>query len=333
MAAFDGEIARPGRAGAQHRRVKFLDEIFRGIILSDFRIGDKHHALLRQQVDAALEDVLVELHIRDAVHQQSADAVRPLEYRHRVARLVQLRRRAQACRAGTDHRDRLAGARLRRLGCHPALVPTAVDDGDLDVFDRDGRLVDAQHAGTFARGRADTARKLGEIVCLVQSREGLLPQPAVDQVIPLGDQVADGAARRHAAEQRAGMAKRDAAIHAARALLLEFLHRHVQVKLLPVANAFRRRAVRRQLAFDLQKSSWFAHGCLLTDVKKCQTGQNHYNPRQHLLPVPTVSSVLTRQFPPTRARSWAFCSKAAMIASSPLKPVAFTRCVASMTRL
>ena len=47
------------------------------------------------------------------------------------------------------------------------------------------------------------------------------------------------------------MAKGNAAIHATRALLLEFVHRHVQVELLPVANAFRRRTVRWQLAFDL----------------------------------------------------------------------------------
>ena len=108
----------------------------------------------------------------------------------------------------------------------------------LDVLDGDGRGVDAEDAGAFAGGRADAAGEFGEVIGLVQAVEGFLPQAAIDQVVPFGDQVVDRAAGGHAAEQRAGVAERHAAIHAARALLAQLRFVEVVVELVPVADAF-----------------------------------------------------------------------------------------------
>ncbi len=207
---------------------------------------------------------LVELHVRDAVHQQAARAVLALEHGHFVAGAVQLLRGGESRRAGADHGHLLAGARRRRLGQHPAFVPAAVDDLVLDVLDRDRRLVDAEHARAFARRRADAAGELREVVGHVQAVERLAPEPAVDQVVPLRDHVVDRAARGHAADQLAGVAERHAAVHAARALLAQALLLQVRVELVPVADPLQRRAVDRQFAQVFDESGWLAHRRLLS---------------------------------------------------------------------
>ena len=122
-----------------------------------------------------------------------------LEDRDRVAGAVELRGGGEAGRAGADHGDLLAGARRRRLGRDPALLPAAVDDGVLDALDGHRRGVDAEHARALAGRRADAAGELREVVGLVQALERLAPEAAVDEVVPLRDQVVDRAARGHAA--------------------------------------------------------------------------------------------------------------------------------------
>ena len=143
---------------------------------------------------------LVELHVRDAVHQQAAGAVVALEHGHEVTGPVQLRRGGETRRPGADHRDLLAGA--RRAAAAAATQPSSKPRSmicALDVLDRDRRLVDAEHARALAGRRADAPGELREVVRHVQPLERLAPQPAVDEVVPLRDQVVDRAARGHAA--------------------------------------------------------------------------------------------------------------------------------------
>ena len=89
-----------------------------------------------------------------------------------------------------------------------------------DALDCHGRRIDAQHAGSLARGGADAAGELGKIVRLVQAVERLAPQAAIDEVVPFGDQIVDRTAGRHAGHQVARVAKRNAAIHAAGSLIV-----------------------------------------------------------------------------------------------------------------
>src|SRR2546421_1351559 len=118
---------------------------------------------------------------------------------------VELRRGAKTGGAGPDDGNFFSGPRLGGLGKDPALLRSFVDDGTLDVFDGDGWGVDSEDARAFARGGADAAGEFGEIVGLVQAVERLPPKAAIDQVVPLRDQVVDRAAGSHAAEQRAVM--------------------------------------------------------------------------------------------------------------------------------
>ena len=90
-----------------------------------------------------------------------------------VAGLVQLLGGGQTRGARADDRDALAGARRRRLRLDPAFGPGAVDDLVLDRLDRDGVVVDAEHARPLARRRAEPAGELGEVVGRVQPLDRL----------------------------------------------------------------------------------------------------------------------------------------------------------------
>ena len=125
-----------------------------------------------------------------------------------------------------------------------------VDDADLDLLDRDRVVVDAEHAGALAGGGAEAARELREVVRGVEAVDGLAPAVPVDEVVPVGDQVAERAAL---------VAEGDAAVHAARALLLELVRLEGQVDLLPVVDALADGTPLGCLALDLEEAGDLAH--------------------------------------------------------------------------
>src|SRR5947208_2742710 len=101
---------------------------------------------------------------------------------------------------------------MRWLGNNPAFFPAFINNSALDGLDGDRGCIDSQNAGAFARRRADSASKLGEVVCFVQPIERFFPQASIDEVVPLGNQVVDRAAGCHSADERSCMAERNAAI-------------------------------------------------------------------------------------------------------------------------
>ena len=133
--------------------------------------------------------------------------------------------------------------RLRR---DPALLPRAVDDRELDLFDRDRVvLADLEHARRFARRGAEPAGELGEVVGRVQLGDRGRPALAVDEVVPIGDQVA---------ERAAVVAEGHAAVHAARALLAQLLVGRAMQELAVVVRALDRVPVGDPVALDLQEA-------------------------------------------------------------------------------
>ena len=142
----------------------------------------------------ALHLVLLELHVRDAVHEEATRLLVTLIDRHEVTRAIQHVCRGEAGGAGADDRDLLAGARARRLGQHPALGEGLVDDGILDVLDRHGRVDESGHARSLARRRTDAAGELGEVVRRAQVVVGVAPPPLEDHRVELRDDVVDRAA-------------------------------------------------------------------------------------------------------------------------------------------
>src|SRR6266545_848632 len=220
LAAFDGQIAGFRRAGAENNGVEIVEQLPGGKRFAHVTAADKLDALLLEDVDAAQDDfLLVELHVRDAVHEQAARSIGAFEDRHRMSGAIELGRGAETGRSRADDGNLLAGAHLGRFGSDPAFVPALVDDGTLDVLDGDGRCVDAEDTRAFAGGRADAAGELREIVGLMQQVDRPAPKAEINQVVPFRDQIVDGATGSHAAEQRAGVTERYAAIHAAGPLL------------------------------------------------------------------------------------------------------------------
>jgi hypothetical protein len=120
----------------------------------------------------------------------------------------------------------------------------------LDRLDADGILVDAQDACLFTRRRADAAGEIRKIVGRVQRLDGGFPVLAVDQVVPVGNDVVDWAPAH---------AERNAAIHAARALPLGLLVGERRDELAIVLLARFLGLVGLFDALELEKSGYFSH--------------------------------------------------------------------------
>jgi hypothetical protein len=125
-----------------------------------------------------------------------------------------------------------------------------IDDGKLDGLDGDGVVVDPQHAGALAWSGAKRAGELGEVVGGVEPDDGLLPFVPVDEVVPVGNEVA---------ERTALMAEGNAAVHAPRALLAELVGRPRQHDLPPVPQPLLHGAIGLLVALELEESGNLAH--------------------------------------------------------------------------
>ncbi len=193
---------------------------------------------------------LFHLELGDAVAEQTADPIGTLEHHHGVPRAVELLGHGEAGRPRAHDGDLLARAHGRHLGPDPAVLERVVDDRDLDGLDGDRVVVDAEHARALARRRAEASRELRKVVRRVQPLDGVAPAVLVDEVVPVGDQVAERAAL---------VAEGNATVHAARALLAEILDREGKVDLPPVVHALGDGARRPLLALDLEKAGGLTH--------------------------------------------------------------------------
>ena len=107
------KIARMLGAHRQHHRVKSLAQILERRF-THVRIGDELDAFGRHLLQAPVDPVLLHLEIRNAVAQQSADAVGFLKHRHRVPGARQLLRRRQPRRTRSRPPPRACRVRISR---------------------------------------------------------------------------------------------------------------------------------------------------------------------------------------------------------------------------
>ena len=176
VAVRDRKIARHGGASRDdHRVVVFLERLQGDVALADEAAGNVLDTLSGHEVDTTLDDVLVELHVGDAVHEKTTNAVRTFVDSHLVAGLVQLVGSSEASGTRTNDGDGLARAPLGRSRDHPAHLEATVDNGTLDGLDANGVLVDAENTSTLTRRRANTASELGEVIGHEEPVEGILP--------------------------------------------------------------------------------------------------------------------------------------------------------------
>ena len=84
----------------------------------------------------------------------------------------------------------------------------------LDRFDAYRIVIDVERTSRFARRGTDAAGELGEVVRRVEDVESRAPLPAIREIVPVRNDVVD---------RTSGLAKRNAAVHAASALPRSFI--------------------------------------------------------------------------------------------------------------
>src|SRR6185503_16488220 len=211
-------------------------------------------ALGHELLHAPLDDRLLDLEVRDAEAHQAARGLVALVQHHPVPGAAQLLGGGHPGRPGADDSDAASGLAARRHRHDPAFVPRAVDDRVLDLLDRDRvALADLQDARRLARRGAKAPGELGEVVRGVQLADGVLPAPAIDEIVPVGDEVA---------QRAAVVAERHAAFHAARALRGQLVvgtpDDELAVRAI-AADPLGRVLVRDPDAVDLQEAANLAH--------------------------------------------------------------------------
>ncbi|TFA98676.1 hypothetical protein CCMA1212_009587 [Trichoderma ghanense] len=238
VASLDGKIASNGGTSSNDDGVVAGLEVLQRWLA----LGTNGHARLEvdalggHEVGSALDDALVQLHVRDSVHQETTQAVGALVHGHGVASSVELVSTGQTGGTGPDNGNLLASADLGDLRHHPTHLETTVDDGALNRLDTDRVAVDAQDASSLAGGGADTASELGEVVGHEQTVERVLPLVLEHKLVPLGNDVGDGAAGIRLTEG-------DTAVHAAGRLVLELVLVETGADLGPVLDSGGDRAV------------------------------------------------------------------------------------------
>ena len=162
VAVRDGQVTSDSSSSREDNCVVLLAESFE-VGLTLLTNGDTSlevDALSSHEVDTALNDLLVELHVGDTVHEETTDTVGTLIDGDSVTSLVELISTSETSRAGTDDGNSLSRTGLGWRRNHPALLKTAVNNGALNRLDANGILVDAKNTGTLARSRANTTSKL-----------------------------------------------------------------------------------------------------------------------------------------------------------------------------
>ena len=151
-------------------------------------------ALCHELLEPPLDEPLLDLEIGNAETHEPAARLVALEHGDRVAGPVELLGAREPRRPGADHRHGAPRTGDGRLRHDPPLVPSAVDDRDLDLLDRDCiAFPDLEHARRLAGSRAKPAGELREVVRPVELDDRLVPAVAVHEVVPVGNQVSQRA--------------------------------------------------------------------------------------------------------------------------------------------
>src|SRR5262249_21868464 len=106
--SFCEEVIGPSGAAAKHERIELGAELLGRVILADLPVGNEFDPFGGHEIDTALDDPFVKLHVGNAVHEQAANAVGTLEDRNLVPGTIELGSARQSRGAGADDRDLLA---------------------------------------------------------------------------------------------------------------------------------------------------------------------------------------------------------------------------------
>ena len=168
---------------------------------------------------------LFHLEVWNTVAQQTADAVVFLKQCDVVTNTRKLLCSSHACRARTHHSHFFARLVFGQLRSNPTFRPSTVNDGVLDRFDTHRVIVVVQSARSLARCGANASGELRKVIRAVQHIDRRFPIALVNQIVEVRNDVVNRAA---------AIAKRRAAIHAARALVFSLFVIQTDDKLLVI---------------------------------------------------------------------------------------------------
>src|SRR5260370_19107485 len=97
FASGDVQIARLLGSAGENNRIEFAPQMLDRDILAYLRTGDELHALSGYLFQAAVDDMLLHLELRDAIAQQPTDTVCFFIDHYGVPRTAQLLSRGQLC--------------------------------------------------------------------------------------------------------------------------------------------------------------------------------------------------------------------------------------------
>ena len=157
------------------QRVKLLPQIADLQVFANFDAGFEFNPFLGHLINAALDVDFIEFEIRNAIDQQTSEAVIFFKNRYLMSHPSQLLRCRQSCGSGSDHGNFFPGFLLWRLGLNPAFLPSAFGNVLFDLLDGDGMfflyfffgiegVVFVQHAGVFTGCGADTSGEFRKII-------------------------------------------------------------------------------------------------------------------------------------------------------------------------
>jgi hypothetical protein len=146
-----------------------------------------------------------------------------------VTNSAKLLRSRQSCWSRTYNGHFFPAAMPRQLRLNPAFGEPALNDTLFDLLDRHRRLIDAQHASRFAWRGTNPPGEFRKIIGGVQLPNGIFPAAAINQIVPVGDDVID---------RTSCVTERDAAIHTARALVAQLRLRKILIDFEPIVHAF-----------------------------------------------------------------------------------------------
>ena len=210
--------------------------------------GHENRALRFHLVQPALQVALLHLELGDAVAQQPAGLVVPLVDGDVVAGPGELLGRGQPGRTRPDDGDPAAGA-CGSGGTgftHSSSQARSMIETSTCLIVTGSELMPSTHAASQGAGHRRPVNS-GKLLVACRRLDRRLPLVPEDQVVPVGDDVA---------ERAAVVAERDAAVHAPAGLGAEPVGLERLVDLPPVPQPDRDGPARRELAGGTRGSRW-----------------------------------------------------------------------------
>ena len=252
LAAGHRQVARDARAGREHDGVVPLAQLADADVDADVDAEAKLDALGDELLDAPLDEPLLDLELRNAEADEPAGRLVALVDDDVLAARARAAARTRA-RPGPSRRRRRCARCAAAAGCG-AIQPSSqarltIASSTCLIETASPSLISSTHAASHGAGQSRPG-ELGEVVRAVELLDRLLPAVAVDEVVPVRDQVA---------ERAAVVAERHAALHAARRLLAQLDERQRADELAEVADALGRRRSGASTRFRLRKAPMLAH--------------------------------------------------------------------------